>query len=209
LPGEGENTGPSSPGESCTTLRLQRAWNKYGPDAVVFEIVELVEVERLIEREQYHIDLRDATNKKKGFNIRPKAESNLSMKLTEEQIAKRRGKTHSPETRPRMSETAKERHRETPHSEETRARIGAAHRGKTISEEHRASISAYGRTRSWSEEQRAKRLSYRHSPEVRARISEAAKRRWQRYRDSKIAQTQGQSDDQLQWFWAEDSPGLV
>jgi len=35
---------------------LQSAWNKYGGEAFVFELVELCTLECLIEREQHHID---------------------------------------------------------------------------------------------------------------------------------------------------------
>lgn len=35
---------------------LQRAWNKYGEDSFIFQIVEDCSVEKLFEREQYYID---------------------------------------------------------------------------------------------------------------------------------------------------------
>ncbi len=36
--------------------RLQRAWNKYGPDAFTFEVLELILIPFLLEREQYWFD---------------------------------------------------------------------------------------------------------------------------------------------------------
>lgn len=39
-----------------TSPRLQRAWNKHGEDNFVFSVLEECEVEKLFEREQWHID---------------------------------------------------------------------------------------------------------------------------------------------------------
>ena len=60
-------------------VHLQRAWNKYGESAFVFEVAELVMfVEHLIEREQYWMDTTHACED--GFNIAPIAGSQLGMK---------------------------------------------------------------------------------------------------------------------------------
>lgn len=51
---------------------LQNAYNKYGKDAFVYEVLELIDEEnkdQQFEREQYWIDLKEACNKKKGYNI--------------------------------------------------------------------------------------------------------------------------------------------
>ena len=72
------------------TPYLRQAWNKYGPDAFRFEIIEVVpDKSRLLEREQFWIDCYDATNRSKGFNIASKAGSNLGIKPSPESIAKR------------------------------------------------------------------------------------------------------------------------
>ena len=39
------------------SIKLQRAWNKHNELSFVFEIIEECEKEKLIEREQYYIDL--------------------------------------------------------------------------------------------------------------------------------------------------------
>src|SRR5437588_1377253 len=58
--------------------KLQRAWNKYGPDAFTFEIVELALPLLLLEREQYWLDkLKPFGNK--GFNIASIAKSTLGL----------------------------------------------------------------------------------------------------------------------------------
>lgn len=52
--------------------RLQNAFNKYGEDSFVFEVLELIDKDKKdiqFEREQYWINAKDACNKKKGYNI--------------------------------------------------------------------------------------------------------------------------------------------
>lgn len=51
---------------------LQNAYNKYGKDAFIYEVLELIDEknkDHQFEREQYWIDLKEACNKKKGYNI--------------------------------------------------------------------------------------------------------------------------------------------
>jgi group I intron endonuclease len=69
------------------SILLQRSWNKYGQNAFVFEILEVVKnptKKKLEEREQYWIDLLDVTNPAKGYNIAPKAGTSLGIKRSEE-----------------------------------------------------------------------------------------------------------------------------
>lgn len=47
--------------------KLQNAYNKYGVDNFVFEILEICDKEQCIEREQYYIDLYEVY--KKGYNM--------------------------------------------------------------------------------------------------------------------------------------------
>lgn len=70
---------------------LQNAWNLYEINSFRFEIVELCEIGKLIEREQFHIDSRENL-----FNLVMKAGSTI-------------GYTHTEETRKLMSELAKKR----------------------------------------------------------------------------------------------------
>lgn len=47
---------------------LQAAWNKYGPEAFEWRILELCAAEDRIAREQHYIDAHDLTDPSKGFN---------------------------------------------------------------------------------------------------------------------------------------------
>lgn len=61
---------------------MQNAWNKYGKDSFLFEIVEFVdEHELLIKREQYWLDKTKCYNREIGFNILKFAGSALGNKL--------------------------------------------------------------------------------------------------------------------------------
>ena len=48
---------------------INRAMNKYGVDKFYIETLEICDVSVLDEREIYYIDLYDATNKTKGYNV--------------------------------------------------------------------------------------------------------------------------------------------
>lgn len=88
------------------SIFLQRNYNKYGQEDLVFEIVEEVpDINNLIGREQYYIDLL-----KPHFNIAPKAGSTLGIKKPEHVKQKLRelntgeknrfyGRQHSEETK--------------------------------------------------------------------------------------------------------------
>ena len=73
--------------------RLQNAWNKYGPHAFEFKILEeLPHSTSLLQREQHWMDKFQSYNRDKGFNIRKKAESNLGLKHKSETIERIRQK---------------------------------------------------------------------------------------------------------------------
>jgi group I intron endonuclease len=78
--------------------RLQNAWNKYGPDAFEFKILEIVtDPAMLLAKEQFWMDKLQSYDRTKGYNIRKKAESNFGLK-------------HTSETRKKMSESGKGKH---------------------------------------------------------------------------------------------------
>lgn len=94
---------------------LQNSWNKYGGASFEFRILERVENELLIKREQYWIDFYNSVDKKIGYNICPVAGNTLGVKLSEEakkKLSKRNsgcgnpmyGKTHTPEVRKILSD---------------------------------------------------------------------------------------------------------
>lgn len=111
------------------SLKLQRAWNKYGEDRFVFEIVELVDDRgMLVEREQNWLDSTSACAC--GYNTVPVAGSSLGHKYSKESRdklrASRLGHVRSLESRIKQSE---------------------AMRGKPKSPEHRASMAAANKAR--------------------------------------------------------------
>lgn len=78
---------------------LQRAWDKYGASTFTFTVIELVDKECLLEREQYWLDSTQAYQRAIGFNICSVAGSAL-------------GVTHTPETRERNSQAQKRRYQD-------------------------------------------------------------------------------------------------
>lgn len=111
------------------SVKLQRAWDKAGEGAFVFEVVEIVnDASQLLAREQVWLDETRAWVT--GYNCNPTAGSSLGRKFTEETKAKfsaaRIGKVRSIEARMRQSE---------------------ATRGKPKSPEHRAKLAAANKTR--------------------------------------------------------------
>ncbi len=67
---------------------LQNAFNKYGKDNFEFYVLEFIEENKLIAREQYWIDYYDATNRKIGYNIAPLASGSKLSEETKKKISK-------------------------------------------------------------------------------------------------------------------------
>lgn len=110
--------------------KLQRAWTKYGEEAFIFLIVEEVQdPNNLLTREQYWIESAQALTV--GFNICPTAGSCLGRTLTAEHRAKLSAALTG-RKRPAADHAAL---LGTTRSEETRARISSAKKGKPISPE--------------------------------------------------------------------------
>lgn len=65
---------------------LQRTWNKNKVELFSFGIVEFVDSERLINREQFWIDFFQSANRDRGFNLTPTAGSTLGYKKTDIQL---------------------------------------------------------------------------------------------------------------------------
>lgn len=152
------------------SIRLQRAWHRHGPDAFVFEIVELVEdADHLVAREQHYIDAFGAFGKH-GYNMLPNAGSSRG--------SKRSPPTDSVREKIRLAGIGRR------HDEATKAKISAANSGKKRSAEECARISAMNTGRKLSPETIAKRSAkirgIKHPPysaERRRNISEAKKGR--------------------------------
>ena len=106
---------------------LQRAYDKYGLDKFVFEVLEYVEKDMLLEREQYYIDTLNAV--KEGYNLSPTAGSLLGFKLSEEAKTKiskgNKGKKRSAE----CIKQIRERNLGRRLTEEQKAKISAKTKG--------------------------------------------------------------------------------
>lgn len=123
-------------GRHCS-VKLQRAWDKHGPNAFVFEVLEVVSDKScLIAREQYWIDLNNAADPSKGYNVLTVAGSSLGFRHTDESRAKMR-REFSPEHRANIATAGKGR---VP-SPEARAKQSAVMAGKPKSAETRANMS--------------------------------------------------------------------
>jgi group I intron endonuclease len=106
------------------SAKLQNAWNKYGHHAFDFEVIELCDIIRLNEVEQYWMDMLEAASRT-GYNMCPVAGSC-------------RGIKRSAEYRANMSKSLKGRAVSDVH----RQRISTGKAGKTIvrSPEHNEKI---------------------------------------------------------------------
>lgn len=56
---------------------LQRAWNRYGADVFVFEVLEHCSVTDRLVREQFWINTLDACNEDRGYNLIPTRDDQL------------------------------------------------------------------------------------------------------------------------------------
>lgn len=176
---------------------LQRAWKKYGAEAFVFEVVELVpDHSKLIEREQVHIDALSTEKEDRGYNVCRVAGSPRGTRRTIEQIEHHRrmitGRKHTPESRANMSAAQRgkkmppeaiEKRRATilarggfKHSPETIARIAESKKGSTHTEEWKRNHSAMMKGRKLSEDH-VEALREAHRSLTKEQVAEIVERR--------------------------------
>lgn len=128
--------------------KLQRYYDKYTKDDLIFIIIEPCLTEFLIIREQFYIDTLMPY-----FNSRPIADSQLGFKHSEETKRKMTGRKMSEEARRHMSKPKSKEHikkmidaktgKKLPcWSEERRQKMSKIMKGRVISEEWRNKISA-------------------------------------------------------------------
>jgi group I intron endonuclease len=141
------------------SIKMQRAWNKYGEECFDFETIENCDLDNLLVREQHYLDtllfaqeyIRKEDNRfeRLGYNICPIAGSVLGRKQSKEERLKRSGenngfynKTHSSEFLNRLVEikTGKKQSIETITK---RIKKGKDHYryGKNVSEDVKLKIS--------------------------------------------------------------------
>ena len=126
--------------------KLQNAYNKYGEENIVFEIIEYVSSENLLKREQYYIDTLNVVNE--GYNIAPIAGNRLNCKCSEETKEKLRNKRlgthHTEEAKNLMREYRKQNTTigekngmyGKKHTEETRNKMRLAQKGRNLGKHH-------------------------------------------------------------------------
>jgi group I intron endonuclease len=138
--------------------QAQDDYNLHGADSFVFEVLEYVSEDELLQKEiEYSLaeDQEKLYNKKIGYNHTDEMKQAISAYM----MGVQKGKKLSDETRAKISAAQKGRKR-GPTSDETRAKIGAAHRGRTLSDEQKAKIGASRRAtaklKPMSDEQKAK-----------------------------------------------------
>lgn len=177
---------------------LMHAWRKYGAEAFEFTILEFVEPEHLLEREQYYLDTIRPFDPSIGFNSSPTAGSVRGIKLSDERrksISNRqRAYMNTPEMKAAVSARKKGRsvtpesiekfkawRREHPVTDEQKAAHGEKMRGRKASEETRAKLSAIHRGKKRTpesiERSRQARIGSKRSDAAREKMSESAKAR--------------------------------
>jgi group I intron endonuclease len=86
---------------------LQSAWNLYGEKEFIFEILEIVEDKtKIIEREQYYLDLYNPCDNSIGYNIAKKAGNTAGIKASE---ATRKKQSESAKKRPKYKWTEEQK----------------------------------------------------------------------------------------------------
>lgn len=131
------------------SIKLQRAFVKYGEANFIFDVIMLCDKSELIVNEQTFIDQLESY--KKGYNSCPVAGSRLGSKQSEETKNKirvklkgrpspKKGTTASAETRVKLSKARKDKKLSDTHIENIRqSKMGDKNPfyGKTVKEEHK------------------------------------------------------------------------
>jgi group I intron endonuclease len=147
------------------SAHLQAAWNKYEAAAFEFIILELVyDAEKLLDREQYWLDLYGSYNRENGYNISPTAGNSFGIKRTEEFKAKAKisgsKMIFTDEIRRKIRDGVRKsnpsRMRGKKHSEETKLKMKLAHLGYKQTSEHIKNASKARIGTKWSQESRNK-----------------------------------------------------
>ena len=119
---------------------LQKAWNKYGEENFLFEILEEYPIKNLVSMEHYWCNLLDVFNYTRGYNIKPThpfGKGGNSTKMVEKVKKALTGKPLSEEHKLKLSLAKKGRKL----SKETKQKMSEAAKGKLKSEVTKKRIS--------------------------------------------------------------------
>jgi group I intron endonuclease len=108
---------------------LQSSWNLYSETSFIFLIMEFVDFELLLEREQYWLDKISESYEIYNCNL---------------QVSGFHGRQHNEETKRKISETKKSQQMKFTHSEETKRKMSEIQKTikkKLLTEEHKKNIS--------------------------------------------------------------------
>jgi len=130
--------------------RIRRSVKCHGRDAHTLLILEFYPTRESLVLREGEIVNQALLDDPLCMNILPGGTDNLNRSAI---VNAQRGRFVSEETRLKMSESAKRRTDRTPHSEEAKAKMSAATKGKQKTAEHRAKISEIAKQRDevWSE----------------------------------------------------------
>lgn len=140
---------------------IQRAWNKSGEEAFIFEVIEPCSEDILLERETYWIQTTWEIN----YNINRDAKSPCA------------GRCHTKATKRKMSIAHKGKVYK-PWSIESRKRRSEQMTGKQLSKETRAKMSRTRKGRKETEMARQNRLEMMRTDEYRTKLSNTMKKVW-------------------------------
>ena len=128
---------------SHDNIHLQRAWDLYGEQKFVFEIIEKCKPGIMLEREQWHLDSvtlsYNISRHTQAFMLGIKRPKSFGERISAMKKGNKyfEGKTHSPEARKRISKAMMGNMRNVgrKHSEDFKRKLSEANTGKRHSEE--------------------------------------------------------------------------
>lgn len=144
------------------SIRLQRSWNKHGPDVFEWLVIEKCEPAECVSREQVWIDTFDSSNPKRGYNISPTAGSRLGAVTSEETKQKQR--------------LAKLGKKLGPRSEIHKQRLREAFKNRVVTENQKNRLREIGRIAAEANRGRKVTDDVREKMRVAAREREARRR---------------------------------
>lgn len=109
---------------------LQRAWNRHGPDAFEWVVLENCLPIMCVSREQHWIDKINSANSRYGYNISPNAGNQLGYKHTAETRAKISAKGKGIKRTEEFKAGVKRFHTGKKHTEESKKKMSSARKGK-------------------------------------------------------------------------------